>query len=107
MGITLRQNYETKLSVSCVSNANVQKNCVEGTANYTVNIPGGIDLILCVQETVSILRGEQIVVLGSSTPITPRVVDTFSRVCDFTSCGEQSTSSNQNNSSHSGCGCNR
>ena len=107
MGITLRQNYQTKLSVSCVSNANVQKNCVEGNANYTVNIPGGIDLILCVQETVSILRGEQIVVLGSSTPITPRVVDTFSRVCDFTSCGDKAMSSNQNNNSHSGCGCNR
>lgn len=114
MGITLRQNYQTKLSVSCISDANVQKNCVDGMANYTVNIPGGIDLILCVQEIVSILRSEQIVVLGCSTPITPRIVDTFSRVCDFTSCEEMGSNQHNmhhNNSSHnssnSGCGCNR
>ena len=105
MGITLRQNYQTKLSVSCVSNANLQKTCIGGDANYSINIPGGIDLILCVQEIVSILKGEQIVVLGSSSAIQPRVVDTFSRVCDFTTCEDMANSNNRNNNNSCGCGC--
>lgn len=103
MGITLRQNYQTKLSVSCVSNANVQKTCIGGNATYAINIPGGIDLILCVQEIVSILKGDQIVVLGSNTAIEPRIVDTFSRVCDFTTCEDMANSNNNHNNK---CGCN-
>lgn len=109
-GIALRQKYETKLSVSCISNAQVRKANGLANNNYDVNIPGGIDLILCVQEIVSILIQQQIVVLGCSTPIEPRTVDTFSRVCDFTSClggAEVAPVNNNKNDCGCGCGCNK
>ena len=55
---------------------------------FELSIPSGIDLICCIEETVSVLINDQIVVLGISQGITPRVVDTFANVCSFPSCGQ-------------------
>ena len=107
--ITLRQDYLTKLTVDCISNAFISaEDCFENNCDHDRNhscncdcdcdcdfdcdcfeltIPSGIDLILCVEETVSTLIGEQIVVLAE-TNFTPRVVDTFANVCSFPGCGE-------------------
>ena len=60
----------------------MDENCCE--CYYDFCIPNGIDLILCLEETVSILVSEQIVVLASLNSVEPRIVDTFSKVCDFT-----------------------
>ena len=63
--------------------------------------PNGIDLILCLEETVSILVTEQIVVLASLNSVEPRVVDTFAKVCDF----NNSTANSNSNSNNNGCNC--
>lgn len=111
--ITLRQNYLTSLAVDCISNAFISaEDCYEDGNNCDCScdcdgghghghgndcdcecdcleftIPSGIDLILCVEETVSALIGDQIVVLAESN-FAPRVVDTFANVCSFPNCGE-------------------
>lgn len=89
--ITLRQDFETTLSVDCISKAFISaehcdpRDCDCDCFDFTV--PSGIDLILCVQETVSALIGDQLVVLAENN-FTPRVVDTFANVCRFPGCGE-------------------
>lgn len=86
----LRQDYRTNLTVDCISKAYicVQDQCGCDCDDYfELNIPGGIDLICCVEETVSVLISDQLVVLGVSGGITPRVVDTFANVCNFPTCG--------------------
>ena len=109
--ITLRQDYLTKLTVDCISNAFISaEDCFDCDRNHDSNcncdcdcdcrhdcdcdfdcfeftIPSGIDLILCVEETVSALLGDQLVVLAE-TSFRPRVVDTFANVCRFPGCGE-------------------
>lgn len=105
--ITLRQDYLTKLTVDCISNAFISaEDCFECDRNHDCDcdcdcrndcdfdfdcfeftIPSGIDLILCVEETVSALLGDQLVVLAE-TSFSPRVVDTFANVCKFPGCGE-------------------
>ena len=102
--VTLRQNYLTNLTVDCIGKAllkYVETDCCE--CYYDLCIPNDIDLICCLQLTVSTLINEQIVVLGSTDPIQPRVVDTFSKVCDFSTCpGDTEAANNNNNNS---CGC--
>lgn len=103
---TLRQNYQTSLTVDCIGKCLLYCDCCscgcgDSDSYYELSIPNGIDLILCLQETVSVLISEQIVVLGSPNKIDPRVVDTFSKVCDFSDC-EPAKSSNQGT-----CGCNK
>ena len=106
--ITLRQNYLTKLTVDCISNAFISAencfdnddcdcrhdrdcrhdcDCDDDVDCLEFTIPSGIDLILCVEETVSALLGDQLVVLAE-TSFSPRVVDTFANVCKFPGCGE-------------------
>lgn len=105
--ITLRQDYLTKLTVDCISNAFISaEDCFDCDRNHDCDcdcdcrndcdfdfdcfeftIPSGIDLILCVEETVSALLGDQLVVLAE-TSFSPRVVDTFANVCKFPGCGE-------------------
>ena len=106
--ITLRQGYLTKLTVDCISNAFISaEDCFDCDRNHNSScncdcdcdcdcrhdcdcdfdcfeftIPSGIDLILCVEETVSTLLGDQLVVLAE-TNFSPRVVDTFANVCKF------------------------
>lgn len=87
---TLRQDYRTSLTVDCISKANISlQDCCGCDCDdcFDFNIPSGIDLICCLEETVSVLVNDQVVVLATSEGITPRVVDTFSNVCNFTSCG--------------------
>ena len=50
---------------------------------YEFCVPNGIDVIMCLEEVISILVSEQIVVLGVNHEIKPRVADTFAKVCDF------------------------
>ena len=79
---TLRQNFQTALTVDCIGKTLlklVDENCCE--CYYDFCIPNGIDLILCLEETVSILVSEQMVVLASPNAVDPRVVDTFAKVC--------------------------
>ena len=87
--VTLRQEYDVNLSVDCIGKALLSvvdhSDC---ECFFNLDIPNGIDVILCLQEVVSILRSEQIVVLASPTAVQPRVVDTFANVCDFNQCGE-------------------
>ncbi len=103
----LRQSYNTNLAVDCIANAFISANdfcdcdcdcdrdrdrdrrdrdrdCDFDFFDFT--IPSGIDLILCVEETVSVLVGDQVVVLADNN-INPRVVDTFANVCSFPNCG--------------------
>ncbi len=76
--VTLRQEYDVNLSVDCIGKALLSvvdhSDC---ECFFNLDIPNGIDVILCLQEVVSILRSEQIVVLASPTAVQPRVVDTF------------------------------
>lgn len=95
---TLRQNYQTQLSVGCIGTGLISKECVNGCTTYDFELPGGLDLVLCLQETISILKQAQVVVLGSTTQVQPRVVDNFAKVCDFSQCG--SNCNGQNNSSN-------
>ena len=105
----MRQDFRTNLSVDCISNAFVSaddcfdhdhdhdcdcdcfcdrdcdRDCDFDCVEFTV--PSGIDVILCIEETVSALIGDQLVVLAE-TNFEPRVVDTFANVCRFPGCGE-------------------
>ncbi len=89
----LRQNYNTNLAVDCIANAFISANdCCDCKCDcdddlFDFAIPSGIDLILCVEETVSVLIGDQVVVLADNN-VNPRVVDTFANVCSFPNCGE-------------------
>lgn len=88
-GFTLRQEFQTSLTVDCIGKALLS--CVDHDdcdCHCELCIPNDIDLILCLQSNVSTLINEQLVVLTSPNGIQPRVVDTFSKVCDFGSCGE-------------------
>ena len=87
---TLRQDYRTNLAVDCISNAFISAEDCEPCDDFDCfdfTIPSGIDLILCVEETVSALIGDQVVVLANNN-FEPRVVDTFANVCRFPGCGE-------------------
>lgn len=80
----LRQDFQTNLTVDCIGKALLSYIDLDGCdGDYELNIPNDIDLILCLECVVSVLINEQIVVLGSPNPLDPRVVDTFSKVCDF------------------------
>lgn len=85
----LRQDYQTALTVDCISKAylSAQDCCGCDCDCFELNIPSGIDLICCVEETVSVLISDRLVVLGISGGVKPRVVDTFANVCNFPSCG--------------------
>lgn len=86
----LRQDYKTNLTVDCISKAyiSVQDCCgCDCDDCFELNIPSGIDLICCVEEVVSVLVSDQVVVLAISQGVTPRSVDTFANVCNFPSCG--------------------
>ncbi|MCE0633067.1 exosporium morphogenetic protein CdeC, partial [Clostridioides difficile] len=86
--VTLRQEYQTNLTVDCIGKSILKLECNECCEPfYELIIPNDIDLVLCLQNTVSTLISEQIVVLASPNPIQPRLVDTFSKVCDFSQCG--------------------
>lgn len=85
----LRQDYKTNLTVDCISKAFISmEDCgvCDCCDTFNLTIPSGIDLICCLEETVSILVNDQVVVLGVSQGVTPRVVDTFANVCSFPSC---------------------
>lgn len=107
--VTLRQSYLTNLTVDCISNAFISAEDCDFDCNISrrpdcdcncdcdddfdcdcleFTIPSGIDLILCIEETVSALIGDQVVVLAD-TGFEPRVVDTFANVCRFPGCGEE------------------
>ncbi|WP_243155182.1 hypothetical protein [Romboutsia sp. CE17] len=117
--VTLRQSYQVNLTVDCIGKGilSVEEDpkC-ECECFFNLFIPNGIDVILCLREVVSILVGEQLVVLASPNGITPRVVDTFASVCDFEQCGDTATGTNtmtgtntinntNSNSCNTGCGC--
>ena len=106
---TLRQNFQTALNVDCIGKTLlrlVDESCCE--CLYDFCIPNGIDLILCLEEVVSILVSEQIVVLAAPNAVEPRLVDTFGKVCDFTSCPPTTITNNNNtNNNGNGCNCNR
>ena len=113
--ITLRQSYQTNLTVDCIGKGLLSMQQVNNCCDccecyYCLNIPGGIDVILCLQEVVSLLVNEQLVVLASPAGIQPRVVDSFSNVCDFTQCSDNATQTANAQSGttngNSGCGCN-
>lgn len=107
---TLRQDYQTSLTVDCIDKALLCCECCEGERFCDLDIPNGIDLVLCLQETVSILISEQLVVLGSPNPVEPRIVDSFSQVCNFSKCGGTNNSNNSGScKGNSGCGscCNK
>lgn len=88
--VTLRQEYDVNLSVDCIGKALLSVvDSSDCECFFDLDIPNGIDVILCLQEVVSILRSEQMVVLASTTAIQPREVDTFANVCDFNQCGEK------------------
>ena len=95
-GVTLRQTYQTNLTVDCIGKAFLSCECFEGESFFDLDIPNGIDLILCLQNTVSTLISDQIVVLGSPTLVQPRIVDTFAEVCDFRQCGPRMDENNKN-----------
>jgi hypothetical protein len=86
--LLLRQEFNTRLTVDCIGKSILKfeenEHC---ECFFDLIIPNDIDLILCLEETVSALISEQIVVLGSRTPIEPRLVDTFAKVCEFEHCG--------------------
>lgn len=87
--VNLRQQFQTALKVECIGKALLRLNEIDcDEYDYEFCIPNGIDLVCCLEEVVSALISEQIVVLGSCKTITPRVVDTFTKVCDFSTCGE-------------------
>lgn len=90
MEATLRQQFQAALRVDCIGKALLRVSDVDCHGyDYEFCIPNGIDLVCCLEEVVSALVNEQIVVLGSAKPIEPRVVDSFSKVCDFTTCGDR------------------
>lgn len=82
-GFTLRQDFQTQLTVDCIGKGIITQKIVNNKPCFELEIPNGIDLVLCLQNIVSVLIEEQIVVLGGPTRIRPRLVDTFGNVCDF------------------------
>lgn len=88
----LRQDFRTSLTVDCISKVFISaEDCCGCNCDcdcYDLTIPSGIDLILCVEETVSVLINDQLIVLAESNAINPRVVDTFANVCSFPGCVE-------------------
>lgn len=90
----LFEDYDVNLTVDCISKAyiNVEPcgcGCeCECECCFNLEIPSGIDLICCLQEEVSVIVEEQLVVLAASQAVNPRVVDTFANVCTFPSCGK-------------------
>ncbi|SCH31501.1 Uncharacterised protein [uncultured Clostridium sp.] len=105
--VTLRQDYQVSLTVDCVGKAYL---CLVEVSDcecyYNLDIPNGIDVVLCLQEVVSILVNERIVVLASPTQVSPRVVDNYSKLCDFTQCVDSVTSTQSGESTTSTNGCN-
>jgi hypothetical protein len=92
----LRQSYQTSLTVDCIGKSLLSYTCYDGKPYYELVIPNGIDIICCLQEIVSILKDEQLVVLGGANVIQPRVVDTFAKVCEFNEC-PNTMNNNMNN----------
>lgn len=82
-GFTLRQDFQTQLTVDCIGKAIITQEMMNNKPCFELDIPNGIDLVLCLQNIVSALIEEQIVVLGAPRRISPRLVDTFGNVCDF------------------------
>ena len=83
--VTLRQEFQTALTVDCIGKTLLKSeycNC-NSEDYYKFCVPNGIDVIMCLEEVISILVSEQIVVLGVNHEIKPRVADTFAKVCDF------------------------
>ncbi|WP_270647796.1 hypothetical protein [Paeniclostridium hominis] len=80
---TLRQDFQTQLTVDCIGKGIITQEIINNKPCFELDIPNGIDLVLCLQNIVSVLIKEQIVVLGGPTRIQPRLVDTFGSVCDF------------------------
>ncbi|MDR0879499.1 MAG: hypothetical protein LBN09_02215 [Clostridioides sp.] len=109
--ILLRQSYNTSISVDCIGKCTLKYisgdrggcgcdcDCDSGCGfdhhhpeppcdcYFELCIPNDIDLVLAVEEVVSTLVNEQVVVLGSRTPLEPRLVDSFKY--DFHSCGKR------------------
>lgn len=88
---TLRQDYDFNLTVDCISKAFITAHDCTRTdcdcdCKFSIEIPSGIDLIGCLQEEVSVLVNQQIVVMGATGAVTPRTVDTFANVCSFPGC---------------------
>lgn len=84
----LRQKFNTHLTVDCIGKSILKfEEKDDCDCFFDLIIPNDIDLILCLEETVSTLISEQIIVLGSRNPLEPRLVDTFAKVCDFDQCG--------------------
>ena len=83
--LRLRQQFRTSLTVDCIGKALLRKEaeCRPCEYHFELIIPNGIDVILCLQEVVSTLITDRIVVLGSPVEIKPRLVDTFNQVCNF------------------------
>ncbi len=105
--VTLRQSYQTNLTVDCIGKAILRCICNECCESFfELCIPNNIDLIMCLQSTVSTLLNEQLVVLGSPNPIQPRIVDTFNKVCDFTTCGPRNNTNMGNNMNNANMGNN-
>lgn len=103
--VTLRQDFQTSLTVDCIGKAILRYVDHDGCeCYYDLCIPNDIDLVLCLQSTVSTLMSEKVVVLGLPNAIQPRIVDTFNKVCDFRTCGDQATEASTNEGS---CGCSR
>ena len=91
---TLRQDFQTQLTVDCIGKGIITQEMINNKPCFELDIPNGIDLVCCLQNTVSVLIKEQIVVLGGPRRIQPRLVDTFGSVCDFS----QFSGNSENNS---------
>lgn len=88
----LDEDYDVNLTVDCISKAYISAEpcgCeCDCECCFNLEIPCGIDLICCLQEEVSVIVAEQLVVLAASQAVEPRVVDTFANVCTFPGCGK-------------------
>lgn len=98
----LREAFQTQLTVDCIGKGIITQSTVNNQPYYTLNIPNGIDLVCCLQNVVSVLMEEQIVVLGGPNVIEPRLVDTFGSVCDFS---QFSNNCKVPWTPHNNCGC--
>lgn len=103
-GFTLRQDFQTQLTVDCIGKGVITQKMVNNKPCYELDIPNGIDLVLCLQNVVSALIEEQIIVLGGPTRIRPRLVDTFGSVCDFSQfTGKCEADDDENHNNHKCC----
>lgn len=98
----LREAFQTQLTVDCIGKGIITQTTVNNQPYYALSIPNGIDLVCCLQNVVSVLMEEQIVVLGGPTTIEPRLVDTFGSVCDFS---QFSDNCKIPYNPHNNCGC--